>query len=625
MRKSNPRFAVRHIYIGVGFTLVIIGFIIRLFYLQVLSEEYKMKADGNAFYEKILYPSRGMIYDCNGKLIVFNKSTSNVVVTVKETEPFDTLEFASILNVDPDYISKRFKEIKDRKKNRGYSPYVPQLFLSQITEEESAKLQEKLYKFPGFQIENRTVRDYNYDSGALFLGTIGEVGPEDIVKDPYYIPGDYAGITGLELSYEEKLRGVKGVEVLLRDSRGRIQGKYKDGQYDKEVVSGKSLHLGIDIDLQTYGEKLMQGKRGAIVMIEPKTGLIKCMVSAPSFDPALLVGRNRGDNFQMLTSDPEKPLYNRAIMGTYPPGSTFKVAQGAVFLAEEAVTPQTLYSCYHGYPLLGNRPRCHGHASPIALVPAIATSCNAYFCWGLRAMIENTKKYGTIQKAFDIWKDHMVQLGFGYPLGIDLPGEKRGYIPNSQVYDKIFNKRWGSSSIISISIGQGEILATPLQIANLAAIVANRGYYYKPHLVAQIEGDQLDTLYTKKRDTGIAPSIFNYLDEGMAAAVTGGTCRKAYLPDITVCGKTGTAENPQGKDHSVFMAYAPRENPQVAICVYVENAGFGASFGVPIGRLMLEKYLSKQEELSPISQEYEKQMLNSRLILSNTQYYGEEE
>lgn len=623
MRKSNPRFAIRKVYIGLGFTLVILFFIYRLFYLQLLSDEYKIKADGNAFYEKIIHPSRGMIYDAKGKLVVYNKSSSNIMVVTKEVTPFDTLELARILNVEPEYIAQRFVEIRDKKKNRGYTPFLPQLLISQISDQEVALLQEKLYRFPGFSIESRTVRDYNHPVAALILGSIGEVQPEDIERDPYYIPGDYSGRTGLEASYEKILRGVKGVEVLLRDSKGRIQGKYKNGELDKEVVSGHDLHLGLDIELQAYGEKLMWGKRGAIVMIEPETGLVRCMVSAPSFNPGMLVGKERGKNHNLLAKDTHKPLFNRAIMGTYPPGSTFKLAQGAVFLAENVITPNTVYSCHGGYPLLGGRPKCHPHGSPLSIVPAIATSCNAFFCWGLRAMLENKSKYGSIQNSFDIWKDHMVAMGFGYPLKVDLPGEKRGYIPNSQVYDNIFKKQWNSSSIISISIGQGEILTTPLQIANLATIIANKGHFYTPHLVERIDGLPADTLHIERRSTKMPAGIFQYLDQGMAAAVTGGTCRKAAIPGIEVCGKTGTAENAHGEDHSIFMGYAPRNAPKIAICVYVENAGFGASFAVPIARLMMEKYLKPDEELSPDGKAYEQKMLSTQLIPIHPEYGGQ--
>lgn len=611
MTRQNVQYATRK-YVIVGlFFIVVLLYVLRLFYLQVVDTHYKLEADNIAFLRKTLYPSRGMIYDNKGRLVVYNKPSSNVMVITREMEPFDTLELCRILSTDKDFVEGKLSNIKDKKLNKGYSPYTPQLFLSQVTPEEAGLLQEKLYKFPGFYVEHRTTRDYNYHSAALLLGNVGEVNQADIEHDHYYTPGDYSGRAGIEKSYEKELRGTKGVSILLRDAHGRIQGRFKEGLYDKEIISGHDLTLGIDIELQAYGEKLMRGKRGAIVMIEPSTGEIRCLVTSPSYDPSLLVGRERGRNHQRLEADPGKPFLNRAIMGTYPPGSTFKPVQAAVFLCEGAITSDQSFSCHRGYPLLGGRPGCHGHPSPLPLIPALATSCNAYFCWGLRALLENKQKYGTVQKAFEVWKDHIVQLGFGYKLNIDLPGERRGYIPNAQVYDRIYKERWNSSTIISISIGQGEILATPLQIANYASIVANRGYYYQPHVVKKISGLPPDSVHTHRIETHISPSIFDVIDAGMAAAVTGGTCRRAAIPGITVCGKTGTAENPHGKDHSVFMGYAPRESPRIAICTYVENAGFGATFAVPISKLMLEKYL--QGEILPESKSLETSMTNTAL------------
>ena len=589
--RQNLRYSNRKYIIAGLFILVTAIYIARLFYIQVVDPKYKLQADNIAFYRKTLYPSRGMIYDCKDRLVVYNKPTTNIMVITNEMMPFDTLDLCKTLSIDRDFIVERLKSIKERRVNKGYSPYTEQLFLSQISPEEAGLLQEKLYKFPGFYVQHRTTRDYNYHSAALLLGNVGEVNQNDIDSDPYYTPGDYSGRTGIELSYEKELRGDKGVSILLRDAHGRTQGRYEDGKYDKAIVSGHDLKLGIDIELQEFGEKLMQGKRGAIVMIEPRTGEIRCMVTAPYYDPSLLVGRERGTNHRMLESDPGKPFLNRAIMGTYPPGSTFKPVQGAVFLTEHAITKEQVFSCYHGYPVLGSKPACHGHPSPLSIVPALATSCNAYFCWGLRALLDDRHKYPSVQEAFEAWKDHIVKLGFGYKLNVDLPSERRGYIPNSKVYDKIYGGRWSSSTIISIAIGQGEILATPLQIANFGTIVANRGYYFRPHVVSEISDYPKDSIRTERIETGISPDIFDVIDQGMAGAVTGGTCRRAAIPGIAVCGKTGTAENPHGKDHSLFLGYAPREDPQIAICVLVENAGFGATYGVPIGKLMLEKYL----------------------------------
>lgn len=612
MLNRKNRYSPRKYYIAISFILVLAIYIIRLFYIQILSPEYRLAAEDIALLQKTLYPSRGIIYDNEGRLVVFNNSMADIHVITREIAEFDTLELCGILNIQEEDLKQRFDDIKDKKKNRGYSPYTPQVLFSQITPEEAGLLEEKLYKYPGFYVVHRTVRDYNYHSAGLILGYMGEVNRADIEADPYYTPGEYTGKSGIELSYERFLRGKKGTSVMLRDAHGRIIGQYDEGQKDLELTSGHDLKLAIDMELQSYGERLMAGKRGAIVMIEPKTGEIRALVSAPSYDPSLLVGKDRGKNFKDLELDPQMPLYNRAIMGTYPPGSTFKTAQAAVLLQAGAINESVTFPCYHGYPVLGGRPRCHGHPSPVGLNMAITTSCNSYFCYGLRAMIDDRSRYATTQEAFDAWKDYIVSLGFGYPLKIDMPGEKRGYIPNSKVYDKIYNGRWNSSTIISISIGQGEILATPLQIANLGAIIANRGYYYTPHLVKEISNVDKDSLGIELHQTGIDPHYFDLIDKGMRGAVTSGTCRGANMPNIAVCGKTGTAENVHGRDHSLFMGYAPQEDPKIAVMVIVENGGFGATFGVPIGRLMIDYYLNGNQ-LSESSQGYETRILNAKL------------
>ena len=514
------------------------------------------------------------------------------MMVMREVEPFDTTDLCNILGITKEQIVKRIADIKNRKLNPGYSPYVPQIFMNHLSGRECGILQEKLYKFPGFYIQNRTIREYEYPYGAHVLGNIGEVNKKDIENDPYYVQGDNSGRSGVEQSYEHILRGTKGMEILLRDARGRIKGKYEDGKFDVEPISGRNVTLAIDIELQALGEKLMQNKRGSIVMIEPATGEILCMVSSPTFDPSLLVGRKRGKNHNVLAKHPDKILLNRAIMGKYPPGSTFKPTQGLTFLEEGVITPSTAYSCAHGYTYSrNNKPACHGHPSPLELRAAIATSCNSYFCWGLHEMLDSRKVYPTVQDAFEMWKEYLISMGYGYKLGVDLPGESRGFLPNSKYYDKYYNSRWNSSTIISIAIGQGEVLATPLQICNLAATIANRGYFYTPHVVKEIQDTPLDSTYTTMRHTKVESKYYDIVAEGMRMAVTGGTCRGANIPGIEVCGKTGTAENPHGKDHSAFIGFAPYHDPKVAICVYVENGGFGATYGVPIGKLMMEKYL----------------------------------
>jgi penicillin-binding protein 2 len=571
--------------------VVVIVFVVRLFFMQILSNDYKGIADSNAFQKRTLYPSRGIIYDRNGKLLVYNQPSYDVMVIMHEVEPFDTLDFCKTLNITKEYFDFRISAIKNKNLNPGYSKHIPQMFMSQLSANEFGVFQEKLFKFPGFYIRNRALREYGCSNAANVLGYVGEVSKSNIEKDNYYVPGDRTGTSGVERFYEKVLRGEKGVEILLRDAHGRIKGKYEDGKHDIEPVSGKNITLSIDMDLQEFGEKIMQNKQGAIVMIEPSTGEVLCLVTAPSYDPALLIGgRQRGKNHQMLKEDPLKPLLDRSIMGSYPPGSTFKPTQGLIFLQEGVITKETIYSCAGGYPYLGGRPKCHAHFSPISLVPALATSCNAYFCWGLRGLLDSRSRYPSIQEAFEVWKNHMVSMGYGYPIGIDMPGENRGYIPNSKAYDNTYNKRWNSSSIISIAIGQGEINATPLQICNLAATIANRGYFIVPHVVNKIQDTPLEEKYTTKKYTGIESQYYDMIVEGMRAAVTGGTCRGMYLFDIEVCGKTGTAENPHGRDHSACIAFAPMNNPEIAICVYVQNGGYGATVAVPIARLMLEKF-----------------------------------
>ena len=573
---------------GVAIVIVII-YIMRLFVLQIMTDTYKKNADSNAFLNKIQYPSRGAIYDRNGKLLVFNQPAYDITFVPREVTELDTLDFCRTLNITKEQLLKRMKDVKNRWMNPGYSRYTHQVFMTQLSAEECGVFQEKLFKFPGFYIQRRTIRQYTYNSAGHALGDIGEVSMRDIEADDYYIRGDYVGKQGIEKSYEKYLRGEKGVEVLLRDAHGRIQGHYMDGKLDRPSIPGKNLKLGLDIDLQMLGERLMKNKIGAIVAIEPETGEILCLESA--------------------------------IMGVYPPGSTFKTAQALTFLQEGIIQPSTSFPCSHGFIYGGLRVGCHGHGSPLPLIPAIATSCNAYFCWGLYRMFGD-KKYGSPQNALTVWKDHMVSQGFGYKLGTDLPGEKRGFIPNAGVYDKAYRGSWNGLTVISISIGQGEVLSTPLQMANLAATIANRGYFVTPHIVKDIQDAELDSTYRERRYTSIDRSYYEEIVEGMRAAVTGvtgsATCRIAgtILPGVEVCGKTGTAQN-RGHDHSAFIGFAPMDKPKIAIAVYVENGGWGATYGVPYGALMMEQYLNGK--LSPASEERAEEMSN-RVIM-----YGDEE
>ena len=602
-------------FVIAGLIIVIsVLYIVRLFNLQVADETFKKNADSNAFLRKTIYPSRGMIYDRKGRLIVFNQPAYDVMVIPKEIHDLDSLDLCSTLQITLPELRKKFEEMRDTRRNPGYSSFTQQVLIRHLSLEDYGRLQEKLYRFPGFFIQKKTLRKYNSTSGANILGNIREVNQNDIDNDPYYRAGDYTGDLGIEKSYETYLRGKKGQEILIRDAHGRIQGRFENGARDVAPVSGKDLTLSIDYNLQEYGEKLMQGKIGAIVAIEPATGEILALVSSPGYDPSLLIGRDRGKNYRELVNNRYKPLFDRAIMAAYPPGSQFKPTQGLIFLQEGMVGLGTMFPCHRGYINGRLKVGCHGHESPISLKPAIRTSCNAYFCWGFKTMIDKRSKYGTPAKAFEIWKNYLVEMGFGYKLGVDLPGESRGFIPNSKFYNKVYGEnRWSANTVISVAIGQGEILATPLQIANLSATIANRGWYYTPHVVRRIGGTKLPAQYTTRHTPHINKNYYQDIAEGMRMAVVGGTCRQAQFGDIEVCGKTGTAQNPHGRDHSAFMGFAPMNNPKIAICVYVENSGFGAPFGVPIGGLMLEKYLTGQ--ISPHRQYIEDRMLESNTII----------
>jgi penicillin-binding protein 2 len=615
--KRKYLYRERQIVVVASVVFVLLIFAVRLFYLQIIDNEYKEWADSNAFLKKTLYPARGVIYDRNEKLLVYNQPAYDVMLIMREINALDTLDFCNALGITKEFFIKRINDIKDRKQNPGYSSYVPQIFMSQLSTNEYGIFQEKLYKFPGFYIQNRTVREYGYPNAALLLGNIGKVDRKDIENDRYYTSGDDSGRSGVEYSYEKILRGEKGVEVLLRDVHGRIQGKYEQGSHDVAPVSGKNITLAIDIELQAYGERLMRNKRGSIVMIEPSTGEVLCLVSSPSYDPGLLVGRQRGQNYAVLESDPHKPLFDRSIMSRYSPGSTYKPAQGLVFLQENVITRDKMYTCAHGYTFRGGTPACHGHVSPLNLIAALSTSCNSYFCWGLHDMLDSRKFYPTVQEAYDVWRNHMTSMGYGNRLGIDLPGEYRGYVPDSKFYDNVYKKRWYSSTIISIAIGQGEISTTPLQICNLATTIANRGYYIVPHVVKAIENDMPDTLYTQKKRTTVERMHYETIAEGMRNAVQNGTCYGLNLRDIEVCGKTGTVENVHGKDHSACMSFAPYKDPKVAISVYVENGGYGATNAIPIARLMLEKYF--YGEVKPETKYLETEIMNRVILPSNVQ------
>lgn len=594
---ENRRFVIG----GVALAIVLV-YIIRLFTIQLLSDDFKKNADSNAFLKKIDYPSRGAIYDRNGKLMVYNQPSYDIMVVMNEAKGhIDTLELCNALGISKEYFVKRMDDIKDRSKNPGYSRFTEQLFMTQLSDREFSVFREKMFRFPGFYVQKRSIRQYTYPYAAHVLGDIGEVSVSDIEEDNYYQPGDYIGKLGVEKYYEKELRGEKGVQIMLRDAHGRIQGSYHNGKFDRRPVAGRDLTLSIDVKLQALGERMLQGKIGSIVAIEPATGEVLAMVSSPTYDPRNLVGRQRSKAHAALSRNVWKPLLNRSIMGQYPPGSTFKTTQALTYQTEGIITPNTMFPCHHGFSYRGLHVGCHGHASPLNLIEAISTSCNGYFCWGLYYMLGNRRKYGNVQKAMDRWRDYMVSMGFGYKLGIDLPGEKRGLIPNASFYDRAYHKSWNGLTVISIAIGQGEVNLTPLQIANLGATIANRGYFYTPHVVRKVQGLPLDTAFTHRHRTmARCPS---------ALQVPFKAEERIPLP-FTVCGKTGTAQN-RGQDHSVFMGFAPMDNPKIAIAVYVENGGFGADFAVPIAGVLFEQYMTGK--LSPSAERMATALQNRRI------------
>ena len=586
----KDRYANRKFVIMALVLLASVILIARLFYIQIVDKTYRVSAANNALRPVTQYPARGLIYDRNGELIVYNQAAYDLLVIPVQTSAFDTVRFNEILGITMDDFRARMKTAV------SYSRRTPSVFMKMISSETYAILQEELYLFPGFYVQARTLRKYTRPVAAHLLGYVGEVDNKLLAKDRYYRSGDYIGVSGIEKSYEEQLRGAKGVNIFLVDVHNNIKGSYAEGRYDTVAVPGTNLWSTIDLTLQEYGERLMQNKTGSIVAIEPATGEILTLVSSPTYDPSLLVGRIRSENFQILQADTIKPLFDRALMASYPPGSTFKIMNGLIGLQEAVIRPTSLFSCSNGYHAGSLTVGCHSHRSPLNLPEAVAQSCNAWFCNAFRNILENPE-YRSVQDAFDKWREYLVAFGFGNRLGIDLPNELSGFIPARSYYDRYYGKdRWKALTVISLAIGQGEIGATPLQMANMAAVIANRGSFYIPHVVKKIgDNGAPSPLYTQKYITGILPENFEPVIEGMEGAVNGGagsTARGARLDSIIICGKTGTAQNPHGKDHSIFVAFAPKDNPQIAIAVYVENAGFGSTFAAPIASLMIEKYLT---------------------------------
>lgn len=606
------QYASRRNIIAIIFLLTALTLIIRLFYIQVIDSSYKLSAENNSQRIEILYPARGLIYDRNGELLVYNQPSYDLMIAPYELKPFDSLEFCSILNISIERLRAGIARAKIPR-------YRREPFIKQISPEQYANLQEKMFKYPGFYVRTRTLRKYSKPIAAHLFGYVGEVDERIIEKNNSYVMGDYIGISGIEGYYENVLRGVKGQEVLLVDVHGRVIGPYQDGRYDKDAIVGRDLTSTIDAELQEYGEYLMRNMMGSIVAIEPATGEILTLISSPSYDPALLVGRERTTNYKMLESDTLfKPLFNRALMANYPPGSTFKPLQALIGLQEHVINVSSSFSCAMGYRVGRRVLGCHNHRSPLNLLEGLQHSCNAYFCNVYRRIIENPK-YSTAEEAYSRWHDYVVQFGLGSKLKSDFTNELRGNVAPTTYYDRYYGKnRWNALTTISLAIGQGELMITPLQMANMAAAIANRGYYITPHVVKHIEGiDTIEHRFYEKNIIDIDTANFNLVVEGMSMAVNGGpgsTATIARLNDIEVCGKTGTAENPHGKDHSVFIAFAPKNDPKIAISVYVEHGEWGASYAAPIASLMIEKYLTGT--IAPNRKWVEARMLNANLLSS---------
>ncbi|MDD6747769.1 MAG: penicillin-binding protein 2 [Paludibacteraceae bacterium] len=604
---NDQNYRRRYVISGIAIVVVLV-YIIRLFYLQIIDQSTKDQADNNALVKQTIYPSRGLIYDRNGELLVFNQPIYEITMVMREMgKDWDTTAFCQCLQISRTEFDERIAEIKDKKKNRGYSRWTPQVFMSQLKKEDIATLQESKFLFPGIQIQKRTLRDYTYKAAAHVLGSVGEVNQNDIDRDAYYARGDYSGRDGLERTYEQQLRGEKGVEVLMRDSRGRMQGSYQNGALDKTAKAGTDLYTTLDIQLQLLAEELLAGKIGSAVAIEPKTGEILALVSNPSWNPKVLVGKERSKNYNQLLKDPTKPLMNRATQATYPPGSTFKTIQALVCLEQGAITPNTLYPCSgpQSTPI-----KCtHHHGSPVALDKAIEQSCNPYFWCAYRDLLQKDgygKDNADFRHRYELWRDAVMEFGLGQRFkDTDLSEQSAGKVPNIKEYDRTYGPTgWKAITIRSLSIGQGEILVTPLQLANQAATIANEGFFITPHL------NKNDSMLTHRHEIGIKQKWFAEVKEGMHRVMQYGTGRWYPIEGISQAGKTGTAQNPHGKDHAIFIGFAPVEDPQIAVAVVVENAGYGATWACPVASIMMEQYLTGQVQRKDLRKKISSAVLN---------------
>ncbi len=568
-----------------GFALVAVVLLVRLFYLQVYTNQYKLSARDIALRRVIEFPARGRIYDRHHNLLVYNDAVYDLMVIPRQVKRMDTLKFCRLLQIDKAFFIKMLAKAKH------YSYYKPSVFLKQLSKKDKGPIEEVMYEFPGFYFQTRTLRRYPYPIAAQVLGSVGEVNQRDLKRDSYYRSGDYIGKSGIEWFYEKELRGIKGSRLVEVDVHNNVRGSFQNGKFDTLAVPGADLTLSIDEKLQAYGQLLMQNKKGSIVAIAPESGEILAFVSTPTYDPNLLVGRQRSENYSKLLLDSLKPLMNRASSGTYPPGSTFKLVETLIGLQEHVVTANTWFTCQgpDSKPIACS----HYHVSPLQMRLAITLSCNSYFWKTFRAIINNPK-YANTHDAFDAWHKKVISFGLGHRFNTDIPFEKPGFIPSRAYYDKVYHGSWNALTIRSLSIGQGEVLVTPVQLANLAAIIANSGYYVKPHFLIGMSGDDtLSEKYHKKQIVPFNQSYYKVAREAMSEVFTSeeGTARFYRMDSISQAGKTGTSQNPHGKDHSVFMAFAPVAHPKIAIAVIVENAGYGATWAAPIASLMIEKYL----------------------------------
>ena len=587
--------------------------LVKLFSIQIIDDTYRKKAESNSLVHLTVYPNRGIIHDRNGKILVGNKIAYDIMVTPKEVEAFDTLELSRVLEVEPEFIIQKMEEYRTYRTQIGWQSKV---LIKQMPQEKYMKFAEVAYKFPGFRGQARSIREYPYNAGGNLLGYISEVDADYISKHSgQYESGDYAGKTGIEAAREKDLKGEKGYSVMMRDSQNKITSSHNNGQDDKDAIPGNNITTTIDAELQHYGQMLMNNKVGSLIAIEPSTGEILTMVSSPGIDVEMLA--DIGKHYKDISKNPHKPMFNRTVQASYPPGSVFKLVNGLIGLQEGVFTPNVQYPCSMGYHFGKNKLRCHAHRSPIAFEESIMMSCNAYYCYVFRDILEN-RKYGSISEAYDQWKKYVESFGFGLKLGSDFPSELGGFIPSSEYYDKAYGKgRWKATTIISLSIGQGEIGCTPLHLANLCAILANRGFYYIPHIIKDSENVKIDEKYKEKRYTLIDDKHFPKVIGGMYKAVnsgfgSGATASIAAVKGLDICGKTGTAQNPHGDDHSVFICFAPKDDPKIAVAAYVENGGFGATWAAPIASLLVEKYLNG--DISSDRKPLEERMLKADLI-----------